>query len=127
MHLVLYTKGHKCTGAQLIFFSNCIFRCRFNYLNLYFGFFTTIDNKFDNLHLYLKLAQGSLCGKRPKCPQKRAQAGDHQSLFYTTTANHGKRTWVSAVKSECIVHYAMCTCAHHFTTTCILNLSENNI
>lgn len=72
MHLVLYTKGHKCTstGAQLIFFSNCIFRCRFNYLNLYFVFFTTIDNKFDNLHLYLKLAHGSLCGKKPKCPKK---------------------------------------------------------
>lgn len=31
--------------------------------------------------------------------------------FFKPTANHGKRTWVSAVKSECIVHYAMCTCA----------------
>lgn len=34
----------------------------------------------------------------------RIQAGDHLTLSHTTTVDHGNRTRVAAVISECIAH-----------------------
>lgn len=39
----------------------------------------------------------------------RVQAGDRRTLSLTTTVDHGVRTRVIAVRSECNEHYATCT------------------
>lgn len=37
---------------------------------------------------------------------QRVQARNHHALSHTTTFDHGDRTRVAAVRSECIIHYA---------------------
>lgn len=37
------------------------------------------------------------------------KAGDHHTLSYTATVDHGDRTWVAAMTSESYSHYATWT------------------
>lgn len=37
------------------------------------------------------------------------QEGDSHNLSHTTTVNYGDQTWVTAVRSKCIIHYAAWT------------------
>lgn len=73
---------------------------------------TTIDKQVLKLKLIpLALARmlarrGHWCGRKPECPIKNpcVQAGDHHILSHTTSVDHGNRSWVEAVMSECVVH-----------------------
>lgn len=67
---------------------------------------------FYKIYLYLSLARilarrDHWCGKQPEYQENpRVQAGDRHTLSHTTNVDHGVRTRVAAVRSECIVHLA---------------------